>query len=142
MGYWERRKQRKHYEATGEVDLRGHASESNCCVDCGVNTAPGMMTRAEIEAAMKASWLAGKLEDDEEPIGEMRINNQSEVYIVHNALWKQAGMKPWGGCLCIGCLEKRIGRRLQPKDFDRDSPFNRVPTGTPRLLNRRDGKLE
>jgi hypothetical protein len=44
----------------------------------------------------------------------------------------------WGeGCLCIGCLEKRIGRRLKPKDFT-DHPFNQLP-GTPRLLNRRDG---
>ena len=26
-------------------------------------------------------------------------------------------MEPYGGCLCIGCLEKRIGRKLKPKDF-------------------------
>jgi hypothetical protein len=43
-----------------------------------------------------------------------------------------------GGCLCIGCLEKRLGHRLQPKDFLRGHPFNlpHVP-GTPRLMNRR-----
>jgi hypothetical protein len=41
-----------------------------------------------------------------------------------------------GGCLCIGCLEKRIGRRPKPKDFDPDHPFNEMPT-TPRLLDRR-----
>jgi hypothetical protein len=46
-------------------------------------------------------------------------------------------MEPRGGCLCIGCLEKRLGRKLRPKDFQRDHPFNRpnVP-GTPRLMKR------
>ena len=42
------------------------------------------------------------------------------------------------GCLCIGCLEKRIGRRLKPKDFLRGDPFNDdLLPGTPRLLKRR-----
>jgi hypothetical protein len=45
-------------------------------------------------------------------------------------------MEPWGGCLCIGCLEKRIGRSLTPKDFPRGDAFNKVP-GTERLLSRR-----
>ena len=40
-----------------------------------------------------------------------------------------------GGCLCIGCLEKRIGRVMRPKDFEREHPFNMVP-GTPRLMKR------
>jgi hypothetical protein len=40
--------------------------------------------------------------------------------------------------LCIGCLEKRLGRRLKPKDFQRDHPFNayHMPC-TPRLRDRR-----
>jgi hypothetical protein len=33
-------------------------------------------------------------------------------------------MEPYGGCLCIGCLERRIGRKLKPKDFERNHPFN------------------
>ena len=41
----------------------------------------------------------------------------SEVYTVHDAIWQRAGMQPGGGCLCIDCLEKRIGRRLKPRDF-------------------------
>jgi hypothetical protein len=47
-------------------------------------------------------------------------------------------MQPWGGCLCIACLEKRLVRRLKPKDFDHDHLFNsaRIP-GTRRLLDRR-----
>ena len=47
-------------------------------------------------------------------------------------------MEDFGGCLCIGCLEKRIGRKLKPKDFLRGHPFNRPQLpGTKRLLERR-----
>jgi hypothetical protein len=94
----------------------------------------------EIEAAMKANWLAGKLDEDE-PIGENQIDDRCEVYVVHNNVWKQSGLDGYGGCLCIGCLEKRLGRRLEPKDFDRDHSFAKVP-GTKRLLNWRDGRPE
>ena len=52
-----------------------------------------------------------------------------------NTVWKAAGMEPMGGCLCVGCLEKRLGRRLRPKDFTRH-PFNTMP-GTKRLTERR-----
>jgi hypothetical protein len=37
---------------------------------------------------------------------------RSEVYCVREAVWKAAGMAPFGGCLCIGCLEERLGRRV------------------------------
>jgi hypothetical protein len=57
------------------------------------------------------------------------------VYIVHDHVWKAAGMEPWGGVLCVGCIEQRIGRRLTPDDFDHDHPFFFLP-GTPRLLDR------
>jgi hypothetical protein len=90
-----------------DTDLRGRTPETWVCVDCGVNTAPGLSPRVEIEAAFKA----GKESIDQ------TINNKSEVYTVRHAVWKKAGMEPYGGCLCIGCLEKRIGRKLKPKDF-------------------------
>jgi hypothetical protein len=111
-------------------DLRGLAPESWHCVDCGVNTAAGMSTRAELEAA----FAAGK-----ESVDQV-IDNKSEVYTVCKEIWKAARMEELGGCLCI-CLEKRLGRKLGPKDFLPDHPFNGpdVP-GTPRLLNRRWGK--
>jgi hypothetical protein len=47
-------------------------------------------------------------------------------------------MKPWGGCLCIGCLEKRIGPTLTPKEFSRKHPLNKMPD-TERLLVRAAG---
>jgi hypothetical protein len=40
-----------------------------------------------------------------------------EYYKVHDSVWAQTGLGPKDGELCIGCLEKRIGRRLQPQDF-------------------------
>jgi hypothetical protein len=64
----------------------------------------------------------------------MELNEQSEVYHLRDAVWKAAGMAPFGGC--IGCLEKRLDRQLGPKDFDTSHDFNRAP-GTPRLMERR-----
>jgi hypothetical protein len=66
----------------------------------------------------------------------MELNDQSEVYHLRDAVWKAAGMAPFDGCLCIGCLEKRLGRQLRATDFDASHPFNRAP-GTPRLMERR-----
>jgi hypothetical protein len=40
-----------------------------------------------------------------------------EYYMVSNALWAAAGMKPDGGMLCLACLECRIGRKLTGDDF-------------------------
>jgi hypothetical protein len=50
-----------------------------------------------------------------------------EEYRVTNELW--ARVNPGGeGMLCIGCLEKRLGRELTPDDFliwdDRDHPMS------------------
>jgi hypothetical protein len=94
------------------------------CIDCGVNTAPGFPTREKLERDFA-----------EKGNSPMRIGAQSEVYTVHDHVWKAAGMEVWGGCLCIGCLERRLGRRLIPADFPLDHPFNLAP-GTPRLLER------
>jgi hypothetical protein len=44
-----------------------------------------------------------------------------EYYMVADAIWERYG--PTDGCLCIGCLEDRMGRRLQPDDF-KDIPLN------------------
>jgi hypothetical protein len=100
-------------------------TESWLCVDCGINTAPGIpdgpTTRWRLE-------FFGSC--------ETRYNQFTEVYRVRDKVWKRAGMKPRGGCLCIGCLEKRLGRRLNYRDFDPDDVLNRLP-GTERLLDRR-----
>jgi len=46
-----------------------------------------------------------------------------EYYMVSDACWKRAGMKPYGGFLCIGCLELRLGEKLKAINF-RDCPLN------------------
>ena len=110
-----------------KLDLRGRVPESWCCVDCGVNTFPGAPTREEAERQVAAT-------------GEYQIvvreDAGAEVYTVHLHVWEKTELGDWGGCLCIGCLEKRIGRRLMPDDFPMDDAFQGLP-GTPRLLDRR-----
>jgi len=73
-----------------------------------------------------------------------------EHYIVRDDVWQQAGMPPGrydpdnhlailggGGVLCVGCIEKRLGRLLTLDDF---SPIThhllKGCTNTPRLLSR------
>jgi hypothetical protein len=104
--------------------LVGRISESHLCVDCGVNTAPGTQDRKGAEIAL---LLRGS--------SDVVFGSDTEVYIVTDEVWKASGLEGWGGCLCIGCLEKRIGRRLKPADFP-DHPFNKMP-GSKRLLKRR-----
>ena len=70
----------------------------------------------------------------------MQLNCEQEMYTVHDHVWKRAGIKPYGGCLCIGCIEKRIGRPLMADDFP-DHLLNEIP-GTERLLERRGHFLD
>src|SRR5438094_8634707 len=66
-----------------------------------------------------------------------RHTGKWEWYGVHAELWLSAGMEhPFeggDGFLCIGCLEKRIGRRLTPADFIH---IDDHPWDTPRLKDR------
>jgi hypothetical protein len=39
-----------------------------------------------------------------------------EWYGVHDEVWAAAGARPWD-ILCIGCLERRLGRQLNAADF-------------------------
>ena len=118
-----------------EDDLRGSVPESWCCVDCGVNTAPGFSTRAEMEAAFAALGDGDGL--------RQTLNSETELYTVRKGVWGAAGMKPYGGCLCIRCLEQRLGRRLKSKDFKRGHPFNDVGLpGTPLRAARLLGALD
>jgi len=60
-----------------------------------------------------------------------------EWYMIHDKLWAESGLGPDGGHLCVGCLEKRLGRQLAPADF-KDVPLSHPPFGnlTVRLLDR------
>jgi hypothetical protein len=90
-----------------------------------VNTAPGIPDGATVLKQIEATGSS-----------TVRVGADTEVYCVRDAVWKAAGMEPFGGCLCIGCLEKRLRRRLKPKDFLRGHSFNEMP-GSERLLKRR-----
>jgi hypothetical protein len=46
-----------------------------------------------------------------------------EYYMLRDEVWLQTGLGFDDGKLCIGCVEKRIGRRLKPSDFI-DCPIN------------------
>jgi hypothetical protein len=107
--------------------VQDNTVESWLCVDCGVNTAPGVPDGPQLRLDLALNGQS-----------KARHDRNTEVYHVKEALWEQAGMRPWNGCLCIGCLERRIGRQLRPKDFakhDREVWAN-LPC-TERLLNRR-----
>lgn len=67
--------------------------------------------------------------------GAPTIGKPSESYMVRDDVWKQSGMRKNGGRLCVGCLEKRIGRRLVKEDFT-DVPLNGGIGASDRLLNR------
>ena len=57
-----------------------------------------------------------------------------EFYIVENDVWS-AAQGPDDGCLCIGCLETRLGRQLHGGDF-KDVPLNRTGQRSARLSSR------
>lgn len=65
-----------------------------------------------------------------------------ETYAVQEWIWKQAVGSPDAGMLCIGCLEKRLHRKLISADFI-DAPINIEERVSPRLLRRRtDGMTD
>src|SRR5262245_7615595 len=77
-------------------------------------------------------------------LGTIRLG---EWYMVHDHVWEQAWAgrrKSWQGrvpgteILCIGCLERRIGRTLVASDFIPDVPANDPNKGnvSQRLHNR------
>jgi hypothetical protein len=122
-------------EVDKKIDLRSATPETWDCIDCGINTHPGSLTREQMEEAYALAEATHS-----KTIAEITYDENCEVYTVKNTVWKAAGMGGFDGCLCIGCLEKRIGRLLTPRDFPRDDPFNSLP-GTDRLLSRREMPL-
>jgi hypothetical protein len=129
------------FSMSDSFDLKGVTPESWACIDCGINTFPGCPSRVEMERHYKTSAASKTLSATGEklPVASLGINEHCEVYTVRDSVWKAAGMEPMGGCLCIGCLEKRLGRRLTSKDFPRRDAFNATP-GTEGLLERRDSE--
>lgn len=68
------------------------------------------------------------------------VNEIDEWYMVHDEVWRSAGLDPSidvvGEFLCISCLETRLGRELTTLDFT-DAPVNKPwPYHSERLLKR------
>lgn len=76
----------------------------------------------------RTKWLCLDCRVDTGKIGEH--------YFVNTALWLSV-TKSKIGMLCIGCLEKRLGRRLNPGDFP-DVYINKLTNGAKsmRLVDR------
>lgn len=55
-------------------DLRGRVPESWACIDCGINTAPGMLNREQMEQAFVRDW-------NDQGVNQI-YNELSEVYTV------------------------------------------------------------
>jgi hypothetical protein len=59
-----------------------------------------------------------------------------ERYMVHDEVWKTAGGEGW---LCIGCLEQRLDRPLEPRDFKSSLTINEPsPLDSARIRDRRE----
>jgi hypothetical protein len=98
---------KKQTKRTKRIDAKGRVPESWACVDCGVNTAPSLSNRAQLEQALALDLTNQGV--------RQTINDWSEVYMVKPEVWKAAGLGPMDGCLCIGCLESRLGRTFDIK---------------------------
>ena len=57
-------------------------------------------------------------------------HDYDEQYMVRDDIWKACGMGT--GMLCIGCVEKRLGRQLNQQDFT-DVPLNDIEYGAKSL---------
>lgn len=82
-----------HGRGRARVAAAQESDDDSTCHDCG-----GITTHGQ--------WAPGKL---------------YENYRVHDHVWQQSGMDK--GHLCVGCLENRLGRRLNKHDFP-DVPVN------------------
>jgi hypothetical protein len=47
-----------------------------------------------------------------------------ESYMVHDAVWAEAGLEPDDGWFHLECLERRLGRKLTQADFPTDALSN------------------
>jgi hypothetical protein len=56
-----------------------------------------------------------------------------EWYMVSDSTWDACGLAPLGGCLCLACLQARLGRPLVADDLT-DDPINTPSeTDSPRM---------
>ena len=102
--------------AKGQRRANAVSEDRSICVDCGIDTIPHTGKRGCLQ------------------------KGRCEWYMVHKAVWAKAGMEHYGGYLCIGCLERRLGRMLRPRDFTDAWINDRHTWQTERLVSRLLGR--
>lgn len=100
------------------------------CLRCGLNTAPGCLSAAQLADGFKSLRLKPNAT-------EITIDDRCKVYAVKSSIWEIAGVEI--GCMCIACLESRLGTMVMPRDFDRRHSCHSLP-GTRRLIDRPYGQ--
>jgi len=78
-------------------DLKGTTPESWDCIGCGINTAPGMPGRIEIERRYNTSTASKTLSATGKapPLATMRFDDRCEVYTVRDSVWRRLGWGRW-----------------------------------------------
>jgi len=61
--------------------------------------------------------------------------------MVEDTVWAAGGLEPDGGLLCIGCLERRLGRRVKRDDFKSTPSLEFWPTADDRRSLRLRNRL-
>src|SRR5262245_47865544 len=89
--------------AMKKADLKKLVPKSWLCDDCGKDLGDRMPRRGELTDAT---------------IDIFGYYILSKINIVRDAVWAEAGAPPDISWLCTPCLEKRLGRRLQPQDYE------------------------
>ena len=84
-----------------KADLKKLVPKSWLCDDCGCDIGGGLPDRTRL--TMGAVEIFGNY-------------MLTKINLVRAAVWAEAGGEP-DGWLCTKCLERRLGRPLQPQDY-------------------------
>jgi len=87
-----------------KADLKKLVPKSWLCDDCGEDLGGRMPTRdklTDVTIDIFGPYILSK-----------------KIKIVRPAVWAEAGAPPDVSWLCDDCLEKRLGRRLRPEDYE------------------------
>lgn len=96
---------------------------------CTIRLTRGLKWGISMSTRSRRKWLCMDCKQDTGRMGEH--------YMLVDATWQLAHNSN-KGMLCVGCIEKRLGRKLRHQDFN-DSHVNRISPGgskSQRLLQR------
>jgi hypothetical protein len=66
-------------------------------------------------------------------------DGSGEWFMLKDRVWSASQSMGDARFLCVGCIERRIGRRLSSTDFRRSAKVNFAGTKTPKLRQRMRG---